>query len=374
GMTMGNENGLDLGGIDAGRLHVGRELAGGGLHLSARAAVAHDGLSARLDHPHRERDRHKVGRQSRLHHPPLGVFDRGIGDECRIMRLFPDAVVERGDLYRAHLVSHESLGRIRGLLCEGRRDREPGIEAERGRHGGGNYEVATRQVEHGPSPREKIRRRRRLRRRSQDSGSGSFIPGAAPSAFLRSDMINDTLWGFEDLLPMFSLRWNAGVNNYMVYLTGDVPVGAYNPSRLSNVGIGHGAVDGGFGYTYLNPQTGHEFSGVLGFTYIVTNQQTQYQNGVDMHFDWGLSQFVTKQFQIGLVGYAYDEIGCDSGSGNRVGCFQSRVFGVGPQVGFIIPNEHHNSGLPEHQRVQGIRKPEPAGRLERMSHISTLTG
>ena len=136
---------------------------------------------------------------------------------------------------------------------------------------------------------------------------------------------------------MFTLRWNAGVNNYMVYLTGDVPVGAYNPSRLSNVGIGHGAVDGGFGYTYLNPQTGHEFSGVLGFTYNVTNQQTQYQSGVDMHFDWGLSQFVTKQFQIGLVGYAYDEIGCDSGSGNRVGCFQSRVFGVGPQVGFIIP-------------------------------------
>jgi len=136
---------------------------------------------------------------------------------------------------------------------------------------------------------------------------------------------------------MFTLRWNAGVNNYMVYLTGDVPVGAYNPSRLSNVGIGHGAVDGGFGYTYLNPQTGHEFSGVLGFTYNVPNQQTQYQNGVDMHFDWGASQFLTKQFQVGLVGYVYQEVGCDSGSGDRVGCFQSRVVGVGPQLGFIIP-------------------------------------
>src|SRR5262249_20866939 len=64
-----------------------------------------------------------------------------------------------------------------GLLREGGRHDEPGIEAERGRHGGGNHEVATRQVEHGPSPREKIRRRRRLRRRGQDSGSGNFIPG-----------------------------------------------------------------------------------------------------------------------------------------------------------------------------------------------------
>jgi hypothetical protein len=69
----------------------------------------------------------------------------------------------------------------------------------------------------------------------------------------------------------------------------------------------------------------------------MTNQSTQYQNGVDMHFDWGASQFLTKQFQVGLVGYVYDEIGCDSGSGNQVGCFQSRVIGVGPQVGFIIP-------------------------------------
>ncbi len=156
-------------------------------------------------------------------------------------------------------------------------------------------------------------------------------------AFSRADSISDSLWGFGDLIPQFSLRWNAGVNNYMVYLTGDIPVGAYDPSRLSNTGIGHGAFDGGVGYTYFNPKTGQEFSGVLGFTYNMTNRSTQYQNGVDMHFDWGASQFLTKQFQIGLVGYVYDEIGCDSGSGDRVGCFQSRVIGVGPQVGFVIP-------------------------------------
>jgi hypothetical protein len=60
----------------------------------------------------------------------------------------------------------------------------------------------------------------------------------------------------------------------MIYMTGDVPVGAYDPSRLSNLGIGHGAVNGGFGYTYLNPKTDQEFSGMLGFTYNVANYQT----------------------------------------------------------------------------------------------------
>jgi hypothetical protein len=38
-----------------------------------------------------------------------------------------------------------------------------------------------------------------------------------------------------------------------------------------------------------------------------------------------------------LVGYVYKEIGCDSGSGDRFGCFQSQVVGVGPQLSFLFP-------------------------------------
>ena len=147
----------------------------------------------------------------------------------------------------------------------------------------------------------------------------------------------DAVTGFGDLLPLVSLRWNAGVNNYMTYITGDIPVGNYDPTRLANLGLGHGAVDGGFGYTYFNPQTGNEFSAVLGFTYNLENQKTDYKNGIDMHLDWGASKFLTKQIQVGLVGYVYDQITPDSGSGDRVGSFESRVIGVGPQVGFIFP-------------------------------------
>jgi hypothetical protein len=41
--------------------------------------------------------------------------------------------------------------------------------------------------------------------------------------------------------------------------------------------------------------------------------------------------------QVGLVGYAYKDIGCDSGSGDHVACFQSQVVGVGQQIGYIFP-------------------------------------
>jgi hypothetical protein len=139
------------------------------------------------------------------------------------------------------------------------------------------------------------------------------------------------------LIPQVSLKWNQGVNNYMVYGMGDVPVGAYDPKRLANLGIGHGAIDFGGAYTYFNPQSGNEASITSGFTYNFKNTETDYQNGIDWHVDWGMSHFVTKQIHVGVVGYYFQQITGDTGSGAILGDFKSRVAGIGPQIGFIIP-------------------------------------
>jgi hypothetical protein len=167
--------------------------------------------------------------------------------------------------------------------------------------------------------------------------SGQLATPIGTSSFSRFDSIDSSIVAFGDLLPMYQMKWNAGVNNFMTYITGDIPVGAYQSNRLANLGLGHWAIDVGGGYTYLDPKTGWEASAVLGFTYNFINPATDYQSGVDMHLDWGVSRFLTKQWQVGLVGYLYQQIGCDSGSGDRVGCFQSRVASVGPQVGYIFP-------------------------------------
>src|SRR5262249_24452000 len=73
-------------------------------------------------------------------------------------------------------------------------------------------------------------------------------PRDTPFATTGFDTISDVVTGFGDLSPQVSLRWNAGVHNVMTYLTGNIPVGAYSPVRLSNIGIGHSALDGGAGY------------------------------------------------------------------------------------------------------------------------------
>lgn len=153
----------------------------------------------------------------------------------------------------------------------------------------------------------------------------------------RTGSISDSRFAWADLYPMASLRWNQGVHNFMVYGTGDIPVGTYDPTNLANLGIGHGAADGGFGYTYFNPATGHEFSVVTGATYNLKNTQTDYQNGIDWHLDWGASQFLSKQFFVGAVGYIYQQLTPDKGQAPILGEFKSRVLGVGPQIGYLFP-------------------------------------
>lgn len=76
---------------------------------------------------------------------------------------------------------------------------------------------------------------------------GTITAGVGPFTTTRTGSIDSSLTGFGDLFPQVSLRWNEGVHNFMTYMTGDIPVGAYDPSRLANLGIGHGAIDGGAG-------------------------------------------------------------------------------------------------------------------------------
>jgi hypothetical protein len=166
---------------------------------------------------------------------------------------------------------------------------------------------------------------------------GQIAGTLGPFGFSASGSRTDTVTAPADLIPIFTLRWNEGVNNFMTYVTADLPVGQYDPTSLANTGIGHYTLDGGVGYTYFDPASGHELSAVAGLTHNYINPYTQYQNGLDFHLDWGMSQFLSKQWMVGAVGYVYNQLTGDSGSGDKVGPFKSRVVGVGPQIGYIFP-------------------------------------
>jgi hypothetical protein len=158
-------------------------------------------------------------------------------------------------------------------------------------------------------------------------------PGGGMLSGERSDSVD----GVGDLYPQASVKWNRGVHNYMAYTMAGVPVGKYSKDDLANLGTNHWSLDAGGGYTYLDPKKGHEFSAVVGFTYNFENSDTNYKNGVDGHLDWAASQFFSEQLHVGLVGYFFQQLTGDSGSGAVLGDFKSRVYAVGPQVGYFFP-------------------------------------
>jgi hypothetical protein len=69
------------------------------------------------------------------------------------------------------------------------------------------------------------------------------LTGLGPLGLSISRGRSDEVTRLGDLVPQASLNWNRGVNNYMTYITGDIPVGNYDPTRLANLGLGHGAID-----------------------------------------------------------------------------------------------------------------------------------
>jgi hypothetical protein len=128
---------------------------------------------------------------------------------------------------------------------------------------------------------------------------------------------------------------------------------------------------------------------VTGFTYNFTNTATNYQNGIDWHLDWGASQFLSKQVQVGLVGYFYDQLTPDRGCLPVLCPLESGVIGVGPQLGYLFPvgNMQVGDALPgelltaafcdnRHIDRSGIRYSElPAEGRERLEALlATYTG
>jgi hypothetical protein len=199
----------------------------------------------------------------------------------------------------------------------------------------------------------------------------------APSTVIERQE-SDSKAGGTDLYPVASLAWNAGVHNWMTYLTGGIPVGAYNSQRLANLGLGHAAIDAGGAYTYFNEKTGLEASATLGFTYNWKNSSTDYRNGIDSHLDWAVSQFLSEQWQVGVVGYVYQQLTADSYNTSGIegalraqvlGSFKSSVAAVGPSLGYVFKV----GDKPAYANLRGYKEFNAEHRTEGYTLFATIS-
>jgi len=181
--------------------------------------------------------------------------------------------------------------------------------------------------------------------RNSTTIDGMLSTSFGPLTVTRQGSITESVTAFADLFPTASLRWNSGVHNLMIYGMTNIRVGSYDWTRLANTGLGFNSWDGGVGYTYLDLAKGLEFSATAGLTYNNTNHDTNYRNGLDLHVDFGTAKFLSKQFYVGAVGYIYNQLEQDDGAPAFVGDTKSRVYGIGPQLGYLFQPSPDIQGL-----------------------------
>ncbi len=139
--------------------------------------------------------------------------------------------------------------------------------------------------------------------------------------------------------PQFGglIGWNSGHYYYNTGFVVNVPIGDYEPGALDNLAFNHWSVDINGAVTWFDPAIGFELSATAGVTFNDTNSDTDYKTGKELHIEAAALRHASKTFQYGLVGYHYQQISGDSGSGAVLGDFKGRVSALGVHIGGVIP-------------------------------------
>jgi hypothetical protein len=131
------------------------------------------------------------------------------------------------------------------------------------------------------------------------------------------------------------LGWNAGNLHWNFSLFGFAPTGDYSRRQLANTSLNHWAVMPRLAATYFDPKTGWQIDGAAIYSFNWENPATNYETGDILNLE-GVVAKNFGRFGVGVTGYAMIQTTGDSGSGARLGSFESRVFGAGPIVTYTI--------------------------------------
>jgi hypothetical protein len=131
------------------------------------------------------------------------------------------------------------------------------------------------------------------------------------------------------------LGWNAGKFHWNVAVFGFAPTGDYSTRQLANTSLNHWAIMPRFAATYFDPTTGWQATGAAVYSFNFENPATDYESGDILNLEGAITKNFGR-FGVGAVGYAMIQTTGDSGAGARLGSFESRVYGAGPIVTYML--------------------------------------
>lgn len=132
-----------------------------------------------------------------------------------------------------------------------------------------------------------------------------------------------------DPIAMASLGWHSGKTHFTLSGLLNIPAGNYRPGELANIAFHRWAGDVSGAVSWHDTASGWDISGKAGVTFNGTNSSTDYNSGNDFHVEAAVEKTLSKSFSLGVLGYHFEQISDDSGSGARLGAYRGRISGAG---------------------------------------------
>jgi hypothetical protein len=145
--------------------------------------------------------------------------------------------------------------------------------------------------------------------------------------------VQDDTSGLGDVIFIpIVLYWNLDNFHYSFSQSIIAPTGDYSTDNLVNASLNYWTFDTDVAVTYLNPETGQDYSVNIGHNYNTENTDTDYQTGQELHIDCMFNQFLSESWAVGINGFYYKQITGDSGDGAILGDFKAEAAGIGPAI------------------------------------------
>ena len=193
---------------------------------------------------------------------------------------------------------------------------------------------------------------------SADVVLGSQSAGRTSRTTTRGDPIVSAIWG-----------WQSGAFHWNTTAMVNVPLGDYRKNSMANLSYNHWALDLSLSGTWLDPASGWDISGVAGITFNDKNPATNYRSGNELHFEGSISRYITPRLSLGAIGYHYQQVTDDKGSGAVLGGFRGRVSALGATAAYTFTVDERPIML----RVKGLREFNVKNRLKGTATFLTLT-
>jgi hypothetical protein len=162
----------------------------------------------------------------------------------------------------------------------------------------------------------------------------------------------DATFNLGDPIVSSFIGWHAGNFHWQVGGSVSIPAGAYQDGELSNMAFNRWIGDVFASATWLDPKIGLDISATIGFEINGKNKDTDYRSGNALHADLAITQYLSKEFSIGVIASHYQQVSGDGGSGATLGPYKGRVTAVGGSIGynFVV------AGTPVAARLKVLRE------------------